>query len=151
MTKDGSHLNWFQRHPNTVMFLTWLVLSLLVGSLFGIMRNSTMEWDTQNQILAVCCIIIIIVCFVVTGWGLRQKGWSLWWMLLLPVPLGPTIILFLNNWRIGILTEKQMQSGLYLEKEGNLFILKRGDEVLTNFYSKTTAIPFIREEAQKYV
>jgi len=89
--------NWFQRHPNTVMFLSWLVLSILMGSLFGILRSSAMEWDTQNQILVAPCIIIPILYIAVTGWGLRQKGWGFWWTLLLPVPLGWIVILCLVN------------------------------------------------------
>jgi uncharacterized membrane protein YhaH (DUF805 family) len=153
MTKNGSRLNWFQRHPNSVMFLAWLVVHVVLVIIEIVLQNNaSIRAGTREGVLGACYIVAIIFSMLICGWAMRQKDRSLWWVLLLLLPFVWILVIPLpKSWRIGILTKEQMQAGLYLEKEGNLFILKRGNEVLTNFYSKTTTIPFIREEAQKYV
>jgi hypothetical protein len=63
--KDKS---WFQRHLNwtwTFAYLTWIPMNL--------------SYDIEPQIIGA------ILLLFVSGWVIKQKGRSLWWILLTPV------------------------------------------------------------------
>ncbi len=59
-------MNWFQRHLN----LTWVFVYLVLGSIV---------MATPFGILNVVCLVFILI---VSGWVIKQKGRSLWWLLI---------------------------------------------------------------------
>ena len=90
-------------------------------------------------ILAIICGVLALVGLILFLVGIDQKN--------------RTRAPFLSR----ILTEEQMHSGLYLEREGKTLYLKREnvdeaeDEILEAFFPKITSQEYIREQAQKFV
>ena len=92
--------SWFQRHLNwTWVLMTVLgcfVLGFIAGIVIGIVDPYGLSYsDGTIDIIALC--IGLVVQLVVGGWVLRQKSRSLWWLLILLIPLGWIIFLFLGN------------------------------------------------------
>jgi hypothetical protein len=83
---------------------------------------------------------------------LKRTGRSLGWLLILPLTgwlLGYLIIHSLSD--LNFLTNEQMYSGLYIERDGNLLDLKRDEKLLLTFDTTVATRDYIREEAQKFV
>ena len=68
-----AEMNWFQRHLNwtwVLAYLLWFAINLYADDSFGI------AWW-----LSLAAAIFLLV---VSGWVIKQKGRSLWWVLLTP-------------------------------------------------------------------
>ena len=66
-------MNWFQRHLNwtwVLAYLLWFVINAYANDPFGI------AWWFS--------LVAAIFCLIVSGWVIKQKGRSLWWILLNP-------------------------------------------------------------------
>ena len=64
-------VNWFQRHLNwtwVLAYLLWFVINAYVNDPFGI------AWWLS--------LVAAIFWLIVSGWVIKQKGRSLWWLLL---------------------------------------------------------------------
>ncbi len=92
-------MNWFKRHLNwTAVFIgiAWNILILLRG-IEGLLG--------------------IIVFFPLFGWALHRKNRSMWWVLLLFIPLGWLVYIWLDDrreiWDIrgGALTKVRAKEG----------------------------------------
>ena len=74
-------MNWFQRHLNWTWVLAYLLLivgAFMFGALMGILDPNVSE----DAVSVVAQIFGGIFILVVSGWVIRQKGRSLWWLLL---------------------------------------------------------------------
>ena len=81
-------MNWFQRHLNWTCVLGYR-LALVVFFVVGVLVGNVLIWLTDDPTLGDAAIVVgaiagIITLLLLTGWLLRQKGRSLWWLLLLP-------------------------------------------------------------------
>jgi len=97
-------MNWFQRHLNWIWVLTVVAfypLDFALGLLIGLVLYSTdpyMAYETVEGIaVAIAVIVNLVILFLVSGWVLRQKSRSLWWLLILFVPFGGIVFLCLEN------------------------------------------------------
>jgi len=91
--------NWFQRHLNWTIVLTWFAVRL--GAVIAIViLGPTMTPEAASAFNGFSFLVSIVVGSIVCGWVLRQKKRSLWWLLLLPVPLGWWVFLLLENRRV---------------------------------------------------
>jgi hypothetical protein len=91
-----SRKNWFQRH----LHLTWALsyLLVLVGAfVFGVLVWFADPNISENAVGGVTMIFGIIFMLVVSGWVIKQKGRSLWWLLLFFVPFGWISFFLLEN------------------------------------------------------
>jgi hypothetical protein len=67
-------MNWFQRHLNwtwALAYLLWFVINAYARDPFGIL------WWLS--------LVAAVFWLIVSGWVIKQKGRSLWWILLAPV------------------------------------------------------------------
>jgi ABC-type dipeptide/oligopeptide/nickel transport system permease component len=74
-------MNWFQRHLNWTFvlgFFAMFVLAFIIG-IFIVVANLKIS---DSWIQAVMQILAIVVMLTIGGWVLKQKGRSLWWLLL---------------------------------------------------------------------
>lgn len=79
---------WFQRHLNWTAVMIWVLLlplSVVIADIIGI--------PIDIIILAVPILIILPL----TGWALKQKNRSLWWLLLFIIPFLWLVYLGLEN------------------------------------------------------
>ena len=90
-------LNWFQRHLNWTWFFAYLI---------WIPLNSTRYLDVQ--------IIGSVLLLIASGWVIKQKGRSLWWILLVPV-FSP---LWLHNKKREAPDQGQPESRIYRVRRG---------------------------------
>ena len=105
-------MNWFQRHLN----YSWILLSLIGTLLIALILNLFVDvvWQPglfggfafapfygRSDFLVVLEYPLNMAApLTVGGWVLRQKGRSLWWLLIIFVPIVGTIVfLFLKNRR----------------------------------------------------
>jgi hypothetical protein len=87
-------MNWFKRHLNWTFFIAWLVgIALYLAFILSITSLEGLELFILSYSL------FIIWLLLVGGWFLRQKGRSLWFLLLLPFlrEIGVIIFLCLEN------------------------------------------------------
>ena len=87
-------MNWFKQHLNWTFFIAWLVgIALYLASIPLIVSAEGPE------LFILSYSIFIIWLLLVGGWFLRQKGRSLWFLLLLPFlrEIGVIIFLLLEN------------------------------------------------------
>ena len=87
-------MSWFKKHINWTFFLSWIVGIALYLSTIPIMVNSE-----GPEIFILSYSLFIIWLLLVGGWFLRQKGRSLWYLLMLAFlrEIGVIIFLFLEN------------------------------------------------------
>lgn len=83
-------MNWFQRHLN------WIVV------LFSIVAN--LVWVNTKDPLSFWFIGFLVATPFVCGWALKQKGRSLWHLLILFLPFGWIWFLCLENRRQQLVT-----------------------------------------------
>ena len=89
-------MNWFQRHLNWTWVLAYLLIlvgAFMFGALMGILDPNVDE-DAVGVVAEIFGGIFIII---VSGWVIRQKGRSLWWLLTVPLLLGWGLPLWLEN------------------------------------------------------
>jgi ribosomal protein S27AE len=89
--QQQNSMNWFQRHLNwtfVLSFFSMFVLASIIGLIVGI-ANLKFNDKSLDAIAEIACGIVLLT---VGGWVLKQKGRSLWWLLLVgwfsPVWLG---------------------------------------------------------------
>jgi hypothetical protein len=95
-------MNWFQRHLNYTVVLSWLASELLFVILlaFGaFVLDPFIEPGGIADYLSVALVLILCIALplLVSGWALRRKKRSLWWLLILFVPFGWIVFLCLEN------------------------------------------------------
>ena len=74
-------MNWFQRHLNWTWVLSYLLM--LVGAfMFGFLMFLADPNISEDAVGGVAEIFGSIFMLVVSGWVIKQKGRSLWWLLL---------------------------------------------------------------------
>lgn len=87
-------MNWFKNHLNWTFFIAWLVGIGLYLSTIPIMINSE-----GPEIFILFYVLFIIWLLLVGGWFLKQKGRSLWYLIMLPFlrEIGVIVFLLLEN------------------------------------------------------
>jgi len=88
-------MNWFQRHLNWTLVLTYLTpyLIIIILGTFGVLSSGSVPTIPEALFLIIC----FIAGFFVFGWVLRRKNRSLWWLLMVFVPFGFIVWLGLEN------------------------------------------------------
>lgn len=79
---------WFQRHLNWTMVFIWVLIhpvALIIGDMLGISLD------------LLYLMVPIIVILPLSGWTLKQKKRSLWWLLLFIIPFMWLVFLGLEN------------------------------------------------------
>jgi len=84
-------MNWFRQHINWTFFLAWLVGIALYLSTIPVMVNSE-----GPEIFILFYSLFILWLLLVGGWFLKQKGRSLWYLLMLPFLREIGVIIFLS-------------------------------------------------------
>ena len=96
-------MNWFERHLNYTVLLSWLAIYplLIVFVAFGafVLEPYILEEPIPDAFLSLFLIIFgLALPLFVSGWALRRKNRRLWWLLILFVPyVGGIIFLCLKN------------------------------------------------------
>lgn len=75
-------MNWFQNHLNWTYLLTWLLVPILLALLYMIVSIAIGAPLPFILSFPVIFSIILLVDLSVGGWVIKQKGRSLWWLLL---------------------------------------------------------------------
>ena len=81
--------NWFHKHPSVTMFIAWIS-----GTPIAILTGIILLW---SGIALLLCAVYVLLATIVCGIALRWKGRSLWWLLLLFVPLVWLVPIGLNS------------------------------------------------------
>lgn len=82
---------WFQRHLNWTVVMIWVLLlplSVTIADIIGI------------PVDAISLIVPIVIILPLTGWALKQKNRSLWWLLLFIIPFMWLVYLALKNQKL---------------------------------------------------
>jgi len=83
--------NWFERHLNWTFFL-----GSIPAYLYSL--STTDPYTVETDVQGLALVLILIEFLLVTGWVLRQKERSLWWLLVPLVPVvGMFAVYFLGN------------------------------------------------------
>ena len=95
-------MNWFQRHLNYIVVLSWLAAYLLFIMLiafgaFVLEPYMNLAGIAEDVFLWLVLITFVALPLIVAGWELRRKGRSLWWLLIFFVPFGWIVFLCLEN------------------------------------------------------
>ncbi|MBM3173958.1 MAG: zinc ribbon domain-containing protein [Chloroflexi bacterium] len=72
--------DWSQRHLNWTIVILWVTvmpLALIIAGVLGI---------PQQVVYLLVPLLILLVLLTFTGWALKQKNRSLWWLLLFIIP-----------------------------------------------------------------
>ena len=147
---------WVRKHPHSTVILVWI--SLIVLAIPSLIFVPPLGFALFLLVVGV----YIFGIFFGAVMELKRKGQSLWGLIYLLLGWFPgfIIIKFLLtdfNFLPRILTKEQMDSGLYLERDGERLYLKKEnadeaeDEILDTFFPKITSPEYIRAEAQKYI
>lgn len=93
-------MNWFRRHLNWTLSITWLVCvptaTLCVNLLeYSIYENLSVT--APALIAGIFALVCVIMLWVVTIWVIKQKGRSLFQLFWCLLPLGFIAILILKN------------------------------------------------------
>jgi len=79
--QQQDRMNWFQRHLNWTWVLSYLLM--FVGAfMFGFLMGLADPNVSEDAVGVVAQIFGSIFMLVVSGWVIKQKGRSLWWLLL---------------------------------------------------------------------
>lgn len=89
-------MNWFRRHLNWVMVLSWVALYPL-GFITGLVITSINPYISTAAYYVLVYIVGAAWLFGIDGWVLRKKNRSLWNLLWLPIPFGWIVFLSLEN------------------------------------------------------
>ncbi len=84
-------VNWFQRHLNWTVVLTFM-------SAYGLLLITALITGF-NGISWISIPIYYAAVFVVAGWSLKRKNRSLWWLFIFLVPFGWIVFLCIENRR----------------------------------------------------
>ncbi len=79
---------WFQRHLNWTVVIIWVLLlplCVIIADIIGI------------PIDIIILVVPILIILPLTGWALKQKNRSLWWLLLFIIPFLWLVYLGLEN------------------------------------------------------
>ncbi len=94
-------MNWFQRHLNWTVILGFAglyLLAMLLGFIFGYNFYYLPESALEGAGATIGFLTLFIGGSIIVGWMLRQKGRSLWWLLMWWfVPFGWIVVLALGN------------------------------------------------------
>lgn len=81
MSKGVCAVNWFERHLNWSCVLGWLVV--MVGAFsFGILMGMLNPDVDADAISVVAEVFGLSFMLLVSGWIIRRKNRSLWWLIL---------------------------------------------------------------------
>ena len=97
---SGRRANWFSRHLNWTVVLTWvgaLAVSFIAGFIVGLAMYGSDSTRTETIAAFTGYIAALAWLLVTNGWVLRKKGRSEWHLLLLLVPLGFLFLLAVEN------------------------------------------------------
>jgi hypothetical protein len=89
-------MNWFGRHLNWVMVLSWVALYPL-GFITDLAITSINPYISTAAYYVLVYIVSAAWLFGIGGWVLRKKNRSLWNLLWLPIPFGWIVFLSLEN------------------------------------------------------
>jgi hypothetical protein len=90
--------NWFNRHLNWTMILTWVILVPI--SLFLANEGKltvSFHTFTGNMIMSVIASVLIVVFILITMWTIKQKGRSVFHIFWILAPFGFIVLLLLKN------------------------------------------------------
>lgn len=97
-------MNWFERHLNWTVVLSWVAqypLAFVLGTLVTLFLYSVSPNMAEETVAGVAAVIAVIgdltALFLVGAWALKKKARSLWNLLLLILPFGFIIFLSLEN------------------------------------------------------
>jgi hypothetical protein len=79
---------WFQRHLNWTVVMIWVLLlplAVVIADIIGI------------PVDIIILVVPLIIILPLTGWALKQKDRSLWWLLLFIIPFLWLVYLGLEN------------------------------------------------------
>ncbi|MCX5998001.1 MAG: zinc-ribbon domain-containing protein [Chloroflexi bacterium] len=77
--------NWFQRHLNWTWVLAVFFVPLILFALIGFIYWLTYQtWPVGlfDIVLRTLSVVLPILDLIVSGWVIKNKGRSLWWILL---------------------------------------------------------------------
>ena len=80
--------NWFRKGPNTTIFLAG-VLGFIIPLIIGIIIETIASDSLSTGLivgLGIAWLVLNIYCLIVCGRALKQKGRSIWWVLLILIP-----------------------------------------------------------------
>jgi hypothetical protein len=96
--------NWFERHLNWTLFLTWVaaypivfVGAFLVGIAIYASNPDTLQSDVEAVGYLVGFILTAAWLIPTNGWVLRKKARSQWHLVWLVLPFGALVMLGLEN------------------------------------------------------
>ncbi|MFC2072852.1 hypothetical protein ACFLUU_09220 [Chloroflexota bacterium] len=116
-------MNWFRQHINWTFFLAWLVGIALYLSTIPIMVNSE-----GPEIFILFYSLFIIWLLLVGGWFLKQKGRSLWYLLMLPFLREIGVIIFL------LLEDRTTPEGSRVFRLSDIYKSSDSDELIHTDY-----------------
>ena len=97
-------MNWFERHLNWSAVLSWLAsypITFVAGYILGLIVIGVDPYMSDEALEGLAYLVGIVVALAwilpTNGWILKRKSRSLWWLLILFVPVGWTIFLCLEN------------------------------------------------------
>ena len=97
-------MNWFQRHLNYTVLLSWVALYplfIMFIFVFGFVLEPYIKIPDSIAYVLIWLLLIIFglaLPLFVSGWALRRKNRRLWWLLIIFVPyVGGIVFLCLEN------------------------------------------------------
>jgi hypothetical protein len=89
--------NWFERHLNWTLVLGALAINFAVVFFVFVLAVIGRHFLTSKEIIIVFLILYLVLTAIHTGWYLRKKKRSLFWILMWFVPFGEIFLLCLTN------------------------------------------------------
>jgi hypothetical protein len=78
-------MKWFEKHVNWTWVFGWLLMQVIIYISYLLAS----PWDmtsVSGAIIIWMCVVVntfsVILWLVISGWVIKQKGESLWWLLL---------------------------------------------------------------------
>jgi hypothetical protein len=97
-------MNWFQRHLNYTVLLSWNAfypIFTMFLFIFGFVLEPYLEIPDSFAYVLVGLLVVtfgLALPLLVSGWALRRKNRRLWWLLMIFVPMvGGIVLLCLEN------------------------------------------------------
>jgi len=116
-------MKWFREHLNWTFFIAWLVGIGLYLSTIPIMVSSE-----GPEIFILFYSLFIIWLLLVGGWFLKQKGRSLWYLLMLPFLREIGVIIFV------LLENKKTPAGARVFRLSDIYKLGEIDKLIHTDY-----------------